>query len=147
LDYIVNLNKLACMFNVANDKIGFNLRIGLDLSTYSCLEDPYFSFITTRWWTKFALHYRSNQYCGYTMLNASMMCDAWNREESSTTNNGTTSTHIANNIEIKTKHQNNINCKIKRMMILTCFHILVFATTIVRSSLAAIILIPSIIVV
>jgi hypothetical protein len=50
------------------------------------------------------------------MLNASMMCDARNCEESSTTNNGATSTHIANNIEIKTKHQNNINCNIKRMM-------------------------------
>jgi hypothetical protein len=81
------------------------------------------------------------------MLNASMMCDARNCEESSTTNNGATSTHIANNIEIKTKHQNNINCNIKRMMKLTCFHILVFATTILRSSLVVTILIPLIIVV
>jgi hypothetical protein len=76
-----------------------------------------------------------------------MICDVGNREESSTTNNEAKSTHIANNIEIKTKHQKNINCKIKRMMKLTCCHILVFAKIITRSSPIATILIPSIIVV
>ncbi len=50
------------------------------------------------------------------MPNASMMCDVGNHEENSTTNNEAISTHIANNIEIKTKHQKNVNCKIKRMM-------------------------------
>jgi hypothetical protein len=40
------------------------------------------------------------------------MCDVGNREKSSPTNNEVASTHIANNIEIKTKHQKNINCKI-----------------------------------
>jgi hypothetical protein len=48
LDCIVNLNKLGCMFSVVNDKIGSNLRIGLDLCAYNCLEDPFFFFITTR---------------------------------------------------------------------------------------------------
>jgi hypothetical protein len=81
------------------------------------------------------------------MSNASMMCDAGNHEENSTTNNEVTSTHIVANIEIKTKHRKNINGKIKRMMKLTCFHILVFATTIVRNSPIATILIPSIIIV
>ncbi len=46
------------------------------------------------------------------MLNASIMCDVGNYEKKFTTNNETTSTHITNNIEIKTKHQKNINCKI-----------------------------------
>ncbi len=46
------------------------------------------------------------------MSNASTMCDVRNCEKSSTTNNEATSTHIAKNIEIKTKNQKNINCKI-----------------------------------
>jgi hypothetical protein len=47
------------------------------------------------------------------MPNASMMCDDGNHEESFANNNEVAFTHIANNIEIKTKHQKNINCKIK----------------------------------
>jgi hypothetical protein len=41
------------------------------------------------------------------MLNASMMFDVGNHEESFATNNEATFTHIVNNIDIKTKH-----CKI-----------------------------------
>jgi predicted HAD superfamily Cof-like phosphohydrolase len=55
------------------------------------------------------------------MPNASMMCDARNHEESYANNNEVAFTHIANKIEIKTKYQKNINCKIKRMMKLLAF--------------------------
>ncbi len=49
------------------------------------------------------------------------MCDARNHEESYANNNEVAFTHIANKIEIKTKYQKNINCKIKRMMKLLAF--------------------------
>jgi hypothetical protein len=55
------------------------------------------------------------------MPNASMMCDVGNHEKSSANNNEVALTHIVNNIEIKTKNQKNINCKIKRMMKLLAF--------------------------
>jgi predicted HAD superfamily Cof-like phosphohydrolase len=55
------------------------------------------------------------------MPNASMMCDARNHAKSFVNNNEFAFTNIANNIEIKTKNQKNINCKIKRMMKLLAF--------------------------
>jgi hypothetical protein len=42
LDYIVNLNKLACTSNATNDRIKSNSRIGLDLFTNNCLESFFF---------------------------------------------------------------------------------------------------------
>jgi predicted HAD superfamily Cof-like phosphohydrolase len=50
-----------------------------------------------------------------------MMCDVGNHAKSFANNNEVAFTHIANNIEIKTKNQKNINCKIKRMMKLLAF--------------------------